>query len=61
MRGGGTLCNIDSNSGWVTLEAGDISATGTPAGIGPIHPGDKIEASIEKIGILTNKVIMEDE
>lgn len=42
-----------------TLEAGDIIATGTPAGIGPIHPGDKIEASIEKIGTLTNKVIME--
>lgn len=45
----------------LTLEAGDIIATGTPAGIGPINPGDKIEASIEKIGILTNKVIMEDE
>jgi len=44
-----------------TLEAGDIIATGTPAGIGPIHPGDKIEASIEKIGTLTNKVILEGE
>lgn len=44
-----------------TLEPGDIIATGTPAGIGPIHPGDIIEASIEKIGILTNKVILEGE
>ena len=44
-----------------TLEPGDIIATGTPAGIGPIHPGDLIEASIEKIGILTNDVILEEE
>ncbi len=42
-----------------TLEPGDIVATGTPAGIGSIYPGDKIEASIEKIGLLTNKVILE--
>jgi len=42
-----------------TLEIGDIIATGTPAGIGPIQPGDTIEASIEKIGLLTNKVILE--
>ena len=52
---------IEYISKLLTLEAGDIIATGTPAGIGPINPGDKIEASIEKIGILTNKVIMEDE
>ena len=44
-----------------TLEPGDIIATGTPAGIGPIHPEDLIEVSIEKIGILTNKVILEEE
>lgn len=48
-------------SKFFTLEPGDIIATGTPAGIGPIHPGDLIEASIEKIGILTNKVILEEE
>ena len=48
-------------SKFFTLEPGDIIATGTPAGIGPIHPGDLIEVSIEKIGILTNKVILEEE
>ena len=42
-----------------TMEPGDIIATGTPAGIGPVVPGDIIEASIEGIGILTNKVILE--
>jgi 2-keto-4-pentenoate hydratase/2-oxohepta-3-ene-1,7-dioic acid hydratase in catechol pathway len=44
-----------------TMEPGDIIATGTPGGIGPIQPGDLIEAKIEKIGTLTNKVILEGE
>ncbi|MFX1455789.1 MAG: fumarylacetoacetate hydrolase family protein [Promethearchaeota archaeon] len=44
-----------------TMEPGDIIATGTPGGIGPIQPGDLIEAEIEKIGTLTNKVILEGE
>ena len=42
-----------------TMEPGDIVATGTPSGIGPLHPGDLIEATIEKIGTLTNRVILE--
>ena len=42
-----------------TMEPGDIIATGTPAGIGPVVPGDLIEATIEDIGTLTNKVILE--
>ncbi|MFX1313462.1 MAG: fumarylacetoacetate hydrolase family protein [Promethearchaeota archaeon] len=44
---------------YFTMEPGDIIATGTPGGIGPIKPGDLIEATIEKIGTLTNKVILE--
>lgn len=44
-----------------TLEPGDIIATGTPAGIGPIQPGDIIEAEIEGIGILKNEVKLEEE
>ena len=44
-----------------TMEPGDIVATGTPSGIGPVLPGDLIEASIEKIGTLTNRVILEGE
>jgi len=44
-----------------TMEPGDIICTGTPSGIGPVLPGDIIEASIEKIGTLTNKVVLEEE
>ena len=42
-----------------TMEPGDIVATGTPGGIGPVQPGDVIKITIEKIGTLTNKVILE--
>ncbi len=41
----------------MTLLPGDIIATGTPAGIGPIKEGDTVEISIEHIGKLTNYVI----
>ena len=44
-----------------TMEPGDIIATGTPSGIGPVLPGDLIEASIEKIETLTNRVSLEGE
>jgi 2-keto-4-pentenoate hydratase/2-oxohepta-3-ene-1,7-dioic acid hydratase in catechol pathway len=47
-------------SRYITLEPGDIVATGTPSGVGPIHPGDLLEASIEGIGILKNRVVLED-
>jgi len=43
-----------------TMEPGDIVATGTPAGVGPVQPGDLIEATIENIGTLTNPVIEDD-
>ena len=46
-------------SKFVTLKRGDIIATGTPSGISPIQPGDILEASIEKIGTITHKVILE--
>ena len=40
----------------MTLMPGDIIATGTPAGIGPMKKGDKIEVKIEGIGSLVNYV-----
>ncbi|MHA2289695.1 MAG: fumarylacetoacetate hydrolase family protein [Promethearchaeota archaeon] len=52
---------LENISKFFTIEPGDIIATGTPSGIGPIKPGDILEASIEKIGTLTNKVILEEE
>jgi fumarylpyruvate hydrolase len=36
----------------VRLAAGDIIMTGTPAGVGPLAPGDKVEAGIDGIGEL---------
>ncbi len=36
----------------MTLEPGDVVATGTPAGIGPMVPGDVVEVEIEQVGIL---------
>lgn len=40
----------------MTLIPGDVIATGTPGGIGPMKPGDTIEIAIEGIGSLVNKV-----
>jgi len=40
----------------MTLEPGDIIATGTPAGIGPMKAGDTITVSVEGVGDLTNPV-----
>jgi 2-keto-4-pentenoate hydratase/2-oxohepta-3-ene-1,7-dioic acid hydratase in catechol pathway len=38
----------------MTLLPGDVIATGTPEGIGPMRPGDAVEVRIEGIGILRN-------
>ncbi len=40
----------------MTLLPGDVIATGTPAGVGPVQPGDTLEVSIEGIGSLINTV-----
>jgi 2-keto-4-pentenoate hydratase/2-oxohepta-3-ene-1,7-dioic acid hydratase in catechol pathway len=41
----------------MTLEHGDVIATGTPPGVGELHEGDEVEVEIEDIGILKNSVI----
>jgi 2-keto-4-pentenoate hydratase/2-oxohepta-3-ene-1,7-dioic acid hydratase in catechol pathway len=41
----------------MTLETGDIIATGTPSGVGELHEGDEVEVEIEGIGILKNSVV----
>ena len=43
----------------MTLEPGDVIATGTPAGIGPMKPGDTVEVEVEGIGILRNPIVAE--
>ena len=52
-------------SSFITLEPGDVIATGTPSGVGSalgeyLREGDQVEASIEGIGKLANPVIAEE-
>ena len=44
----------------MTLEPGDLIATGTPDGVGPLAPGDEIELSIRRIGRLRMSVVARD-
>jgi 2-keto-4-pentenoate hydratase/2-oxohepta-3-ene-1,7-dioic acid hydratase in catechol pathway len=41
----------------MTLEPGDVIATGTPSGVGPLAAGDVVEVSVGGIGTLSNPVI----
>ena len=43
----------------MTLLPGDVIATGTPAGIGPMRSGDVVEIKVEGIGTLRNRVLAE--
>lgn len=45
----------------IALAPGDVIATGTPSGVGPLHPGDLVEVRIPEIGTLENPVLGEDE
>jgi 2-keto-4-pentenoate hydratase/2-oxohepta-3-ene-1,7-dioic acid hydratase in catechol pathway len=40
----------------MTLLPGDVVLTGTPSGVGPVVPGDRMEVEIEGIGVLFNPV-----
>jgi 2-keto-4-pentenoate hydratase/2-oxohepta-3-ene-1,7-dioic acid hydratase in catechol pathway len=41
----------------MTLRPGDIISTGTPAGVGPLLPGDVVEVEVEGVGVLRNPVV----
>ena len=43
----------------MTLEPGDLLATGTPAGVGPLTAGDVVEVEIPGVGVLRNPVVAE--
>ncbi len=45
----------------MTLLPGDIISTGTPAGIGPLSPGDTVEVDVEGVGVLGNPVVAREE
>jgi 2-keto-4-pentenoate hydratase/2-oxohepta-3-ene-1,7-dioic acid hydratase in catechol pathway len=40
----------------MTLLPGEVVITGTPKGIGPMKPGDRVEVEVDGAGILTNTV-----
>lgn len=43
----------------MTLTPGDVILTGTPAGVGPLQPGDQVEVTIEGIGTLVNPILLD--
>jgi 2-keto-4-pentenoate hydratase/2-oxohepta-3-ene-1,7-dioic acid hydratase in catechol pathway len=44
-------------SEFMTLEPGDLIATGTPPGVGPLQPGSQVRVEIDGIGALENTVV----
>ena len=50
---------IEYITGVMTLEPGDVIATGTPAGVGRLQAGDEVEVEVPGVGILRNGVISE--
>jgi 2-keto-4-pentenoate hydratase/2-oxohepta-3-ene-1,7-dioic acid hydratase in catechol pathway len=48
---------IEFISGVMTLNKGDVIATGTPSGIGPMNSGDEICIELSEIGVLKNRVV----
>ncbi|MFB6309904.1 MAG: fumarylacetoacetate hydrolase family protein [Salinirussus sp.] len=47
---------IEEITAYLTLEPGDVIATGTPEGVGPVAPGDDIEVEIEGVGRLQHRI-----
>jgi 2-keto-4-pentenoate hydratase/2-oxohepta-3-ene-1,7-dioic acid hydratase in catechol pathway len=59
---------IEYISGVCTLSPGDVIFTGTPPGVGVarkppvfLQPGDTVEVEIDRIGVLRNRVVAEEE
>ena len=48
---------VEFISGVMTLLPGDVITTGTPSGVGPVVPGDRVVIKIEGIGELANEVV----
>jgi 2-keto-4-pentenoate hydratase/2-oxohepta-3-ene-1,7-dioic acid hydratase in catechol pathway len=48
---------VEFITGVMTLLPGDVIMTGTPAGVGPIVPGDIVEVEVDGIGVLANPVV----
>jgi 2-keto-4-pentenoate hydratase/2-oxohepta-3-ene-1,7-dioic acid hydratase in catechol pathway len=50
---------IEFVSQFLTLEPGDLIATGTPEGVGPLEVGDTVRVEVPGVGILENKVVQD--
>lgn len=48
---------IEYVTAFTTLLPGDVILTGTPAGVGPVSPGDVMEVEVDGIGTLVNPVV----
>ena len=48
---------VEFISSVMTLLPGDVISTGTPSGVGPVAPGDRVVVRVEGIGELVNEVI----
>lgn len=48
---------VEYLSTFITLQPGDLIMTGTPAGVGPLKPGDRFDVEIDGIGTLSNPVV----
>ena len=46
-------------SGVMTLLPGDVIASGTPSGVGPLTAGDQVVIKVEQVGELSSQVITE--
>lgn len=58
------MYSVDVIIRWIsqmmTLVPGDVIATGTPAGVGPLKPGDVVEVSVSGVGTLRNPVMAQE-
>jgi fumarylpyruvate hydrolase len=48
---------IANLSGYVTLQPGDLIYTGTPAGVGKVERGDRLEGAVEGVGALSVTIV----
>jgi 2-keto-4-pentenoate hydratase/2-oxohepta-3-ene-1,7-dioic acid hydratase in catechol pathway len=48
---------VEFVSRFCTLEPGDVITTGTPSGVGPLQPGDRVMVKLERVGTLGNPCV----
>ena len=51
------LINLEHVTRFMTLNPGDVITTGTPSGVGPLLPGDRMMVKLEGVGTLSNPCI----